>query len=134
MKREIEIRNLNHRNIVKYFDSWLEFPPPGWQEEEDKKWMEDLGVQLECYLSNSGEMGESSTATQETIQTSSTTKQPKYLYIQMELCRADNLADWLLNSDEYVQKTECLTIFRQIVEAVKYIHERGLIYRDLKVD
>lgn len=59
--------------------------------------------------------------------------QDAYLFIQMELCCKDNLAVWLLKSDEHVRKDRFHSIFREIVEAVAYIHSKELIHRDLKV-
>lgn len=40
VKREARIlANCDHQNIVRYFTSWVEAPPPGWQENEDRLWM-----------------------------------------------------------------------------------------------
>lgn len=54
-----------------------------------------------------------------------------YLYIQMQLCQRQSLKDWLtVNKDRdycYVLK-----IFEQILQAVEYVHLRGMIHRDLK--
>lgn len=57
---------------------------------------------------------------------------PTYLYIQMQLCRKQSLKDWLFESDKTVRANESLGIFKQIVEAVEYVHLKGLIHRDLK--
>lgn len=58
-----------------------------------------------------------------------------YLYIQMQLCRKENLKDWL-NSRCTIEERErnvCLHIFLQIAEAVEFLHGKGLMHRDLKV-
>lgn len=56
-----------------------------------------------------------------------------YLFIQMQLCQRETLKDWLmantLNRDRHV----LLDIFDQIVTAVQYVHDCGLMHRDLKV-
>lgn len=126
MEREIKIRDCQHRNIVHYIDSWIEQPPPNWQEERDIIWktrFHKMPIALPYY--------ESVPSRQPSPIPSSP---PKYLYIQMELCQKDNLADWLLKSDANVRKNKYLTIFKEIVAAVKYIGSKGLIYRDLKVN
>lgn len=61
------------------------------------------------------------------------TSSMSYLYIQMQLCRKQSLKDWLFESDATVRSNESLQIFKQIVEAVEYVHLKGLIHRDLKV-
>lgn len=36
--REVKaLAKLDHVGIVRYFHTWIESPPPGWQEEKDLK-------------------------------------------------------------------------------------------------
>ncbi|KAI5747140.1 hypothetical protein M8J77_011482 [Diaphorina citri] len=55
-----------------------------------------------------------------------------YLYIQMQLCRKDSLREWLADNVTHRDRTEIVSIFEQIVQAVEYVHMQGLIHRDLK--
>lgn len=59
--------------------------------------------------------------------------QRMYLYIQMQLCKKQSLKDWLRLNNLETRQTEIVPIFRQIVDAVEYVHLKGLIHRDLKV-
>ncbi|XP_071374841.1 eukaryotic translation initiation factor 2-alpha kinase 3-like [Centroberyx affinis] len=57
-----------------------------------------------------------------------------YLYIQMQLCRKENLKDWMGQRclPEQREHSQCLDIFLQIAEAVDFLHSKGLMHRDLK--
>ncbi|XP_069833323.1 eukaryotic translation initiation factor 2-alpha kinase 3 [Dendropsophus ebraccatus] len=57
-----------------------------------------------------------------------------YLYIQMQLCRKENLKDWMEArcTLEDRPRAESLHIFLQIAEAVQFLHSKGLMHRDLK--
>lgn len=56
----------------------------------------------------------------------------KFLYLQMELCKAVTLEEWLKENKQEISLKERMTIFLQIVNAVEYIHSRDMIHRDLK--
>ncbi|TMS36818.1 hypothetical protein L596_003896 [Steinernema carpocapsae] len=54
-----------------------------------------------------------------------------YMYIQMELCQRETLHEWLL-SNQTRDKQQMCRWFRELVDAVEYVHSQGLIHRDLK--
>lgn len=55
-----------------------------------------------------------------------------FLYIQMQLCRDLTLRHWL-ESNSARDYMLMLDWFDQIVAAVEYVHNEGMIHRDLKV-
>jgi serine/threonine protein kinase len=75
------------------------------------------------------------------VQASPTTDNVRHtLYIQMHLCSQKTLADFLSNADSRKGSADkdpvdiplALSLFHQIAEGVKHVHEQGLIHRDLK--
>uniref|UniRef100_A0A1B6DK79 non-specific serine/threonine protein kinase n=1 Tax=Clastoptera arizonana TaxID=38151 RepID=A0A1B6DK79_9HEMI len=222
--REVKaLAQLDHQNIVRYFNAWLECPPPGWQDQQDKLWSKQIISESTCTGRDEISLDLTGQITPETDQERSFKKplfnrnspQPfqihfnnahrvsndilkleseqtmdsdnsfciefkdsnfvkteisanndtrtcfssnvtdllnnssnnncdsnisllsekssrMYLYIQMQLCRKESLREWL--RDNVIQRDfdQVLSIFEQIVNAVEYVHLRGLIHRDLK--
>ena len=64
--------------------------------------------------------------------TNSATQPKLYLYIQMQLCKRESLKEWLCNNAER-DREALLDIFTQTVSAMVYVHDTGLMHRDLKV-
>ncbi|KAF8568514.1 hypothetical protein P879_09713, partial [Paragonimus westermani] len=61
--------------------------------------------------------------------------QISYLYIQMQLCSSVSLRDWLSERNQSAlrpARPELYEMFRQIVDAVAYLHDHALMHRDLK--
>lgn len=56
-----------------------------------------------------------------------------YLYIQMQLCQPESLKDWLNSNTLSRDKHQLLSMFHQIASAIGYVHQCGLMHRDLKV-
>ena len=56
-----------------------------------------------------------------------------YLYIQMQLCQKETLKDWLSSNTLSRDRMKILHVFDQMLGAVHYVHECGMIHRDLKV-
>ncbi|KAJ9578241.1 hypothetical protein L9F63_005540 [Diploptera punctata] len=55
-----------------------------------------------------------------------------YLFIQMQLCQRQSLREWLSKNSCNRSTSYAIHIFGQIVQAVEYVHLKGLIHRDLK--
>ncbi|XP_055013276.1 eIF-2-alpha kinase GCN2 isoform X2 [Boleophthalmus pectinirostris] len=54
-----------------------------------------------------------------------------YLYIQMEYCEKSTLRD-TIDHELYLDQTRLWRLFREILDGLAYIHEQGMIHRDLK--
>ncbi|XP_027856533.1 eIF-2-alpha kinase GCN2 [Xiphophorus couchianus] len=54
-----------------------------------------------------------------------------YLYIQMEYCEKSTLRD-TIDQSLYLDRNRLWRLFREILDGLAYIHEQGMIHRDLK--
>ena len=52
--------------------------------------------------------------------------------IQMEYCSGMTLKDLLDNQSRVINRQENLHLFKQLLNGLKHIHEKGLIHRDIK--
>uniref|UniRef100_A0A7N5JDF9 eIF-2-alpha kinase GCN2 n=1 Tax=Ailuropoda melanoleuca TaxID=9646 RepID=A0A7N5JDF9_AILME len=62
---------------------------------------------------------------------SATVEAVHYLYIQMEYCEKSTLRD-TIDQGLYQDTVRLWRLFREILDGLAYIHEKGMIHRDLK--
>ncbi|GAB5361024.1 hypothetical protein AAMO2058_000679000, partial [Amorphochlora amoebiformis] len=140
-KQEITVlASLNHHYIVRYYHSWVESVSPykkeegvisgtntgGFHRNEVKKDVKD-----DNWLDQQDWM-QSNNMTSTMPSESSYQGKGEWLYIQMEYCPN-------LTLRQVIDKNECKgnlgwKFFRQTVEAIDHIHQKGIIHRDLKPD
>lgn len=89
-------------------------------------------IQLEDHKDAQLNMFHNTNLTEECRSQHSDNDAPGFLYIQMQLCRRESLRNWLDVHSESRNYNEIMRMFCQIVEAMNYVHTKGLMHRDLK--
>lgn len=58
----------------------------------------------------------------------------RYFYLVLELLRGGDLFDYLERRNFKISEQRAKELFKQIADAVKYIHQFGIVHRDLKIE
>ncbi|KAJ8949152.1 hypothetical protein NQ318_012900 [Aromia moschata] len=135
--REVKaLAKLDHKNIVRYFCSWVEHPPLGWQKDHDQKWIGDTPSLLD---------GITTTGTAPTYRLEKS-RRSKSASVSIDIpmrkldekfCLDDDKEDDV-DDDSFIVFEPCPneedknTTSAHILDAVEYVHLNGLIHRDLK--
>ncbi|CAJ0836194.1 16421_t:CDS:10 [Entrophospora sp. SA101] len=155
--REIKIlARLEHTNVVRYYSSWLEHISSKQRSNEDETSLllnsEENSSRVESSNGYHSDNESSINSNQDTDKISHShipkdveslnLEKDWVLFIQMQLCNS-TLRDYLKKRDSNIlaPTTDLLSsvdhniiidLFRGIVRGVAYIHDQGLIHRDLK--
>jgi eukaryotic translation initiation factor 2-alpha kinase 1 len=127
-KTLIEVRciaKLNHPNVIRYYNSWIEYDYNDSKEEDSDLNSSNLDLNSSNLDLNSSNSSNQSNNIVNDLQLT--------LFIQMELCDL-NLKDWLIKRDEFedFNYEYSQSIFKQIVLGLNHIHSNNMIHRDIK--
>lgn len=150
------LSNMNHPNIVRYYQAWFEETEEGdddsnvsddfeeieesseeSSEEEEREKTDEDG---DYYWRRKSRVVDSNGDDDFLITFESETKKPnneikpknKILFIQMEYCPSNTLKEYLPKIELKKDQKTIKNFLFQITDALNYIHSRQLIHRDLK--
>ncbi len=117
------IAKLNHQNIIRYYNSWIEYDIIDYNLNSNKS--SSSLLEFDSEENDSLIIDDSNNNIEDNCKLT--------LFIQMELCDL-NLKDWLIKRDERgnFDYQHSIEIFKQIVYGLNYIHKNNVIHRDIK--
>lgn len=112
------LSRLEHKNIVKYYTSWVE------HFENYQNFLPEKCI-LEMNKSSIGLTG------------SEKSSKPAFKYtffIQMEFCAGNTLGNWLEKRTLKWTPGQIFHIFQEILKGIAHVHSMGIVHRDLKLN
>lgn len=124
-KEVVQLSELYHEHIVRYYYAWteqqIESDSSSGESSEDDHSITFLSSPV--IDGRESDDSESSSDDPETL--------PQYLYIKMEFCEGDTLRA-VLERDNLPEAKERWRLFREILDALSYMHSKGILHKNLK--
>ncbi|KAF1742758.1 hypothetical protein MXB_1952, partial [Myxobolus squamalis] len=144
--KEVQILSrLTHPNIVRYYNSWVEYQNADWftenvsseesDEESENEQKSDSFSSVDIVFTDN--LTSNSGKKQIAPKCCSTAKEAQnpgiiYVYMQMEYCEKKSLREVIDNSAIFKNDKCIWQFFRDICSGLAYIHSQGMIHRDIK--